>query len=228
MDLLDGPAEAPGDSMSDYLAVRTSFFDRVVVDAIDRGITQIIVTGAGFDGRCLRYGDPQVRWFEVDHAVIQADKRARLERLGIAVDHVEFVPLDVATAGVAVGLADAGHSRSDPSLVLCEGIAAHLEVDALSSLLRQLRERVAPGSRLAISLSVARSGGVVDDARPPDRRRRFQEAAAALGAPSRCVLTAEDAGSLFAEAGWAPLESSRDDSRRQRARHVGLVLLQPA
>ena len=37
--------------MARYLAARTAFFDRVVVDAIDEGLTQLVAVGAGYDGR---------------------------------------------------------------------------------------------------------------------------------------------------------------------------------
>ncbi|HTN78423.1 MAG TPA: class I SAM-dependent methyltransferase, partial [Acidimicrobiales bacterium] len=69
--------------LSTYLAARTVFFDRVVVGAIDRGVTQAVIVGAGYDGRALRYAKDGVSWFELDHPATQGDKRARLDRLGI-------------------------------------------------------------------------------------------------------------------------------------------------
>src|ERR1035441_5888448 len=74
--------EAPLNRMHDYLAARTAFFDRIVVAAIGRGVRQIVVGAAGYDGRALRYAKPGVRWFEVDHPATQRDKLTRLERLG--------------------------------------------------------------------------------------------------------------------------------------------------
>ena len=61
--------------MERYLRARTAFFDRVVVGALERGVTQVVVVGAGYDGRALRYAKPGVRWFEVDHPATHADKR---------------------------------------------------------------------------------------------------------------------------------------------------------
>jgi O-methyltransferase involved in polyketide biosynthesis len=72
---------APANRMHDYLAARTSFFDRTVVSAIDRGVRQIVVGGGGaYDGRAFRYANPGVRWFEMDHPATQRDKLERLER----------------------------------------------------------------------------------------------------------------------------------------------------
>lgn len=61
----------PEERMAGYLRVRTSFFDRVVLNALNRGTTQVAAIGAGYDGRALRYAKPGVRWFEVDHPVTQ-------------------------------------------------------------------------------------------------------------------------------------------------------------
>src|SRR5260370_5068880 len=67
--------------MHDYLAARTAFFDRTVVRAVDRGVRQVVIGAAGYDGRAFRYARPGVRWFEVDHPATQRDKLRRLERL---------------------------------------------------------------------------------------------------------------------------------------------------
>lgn len=215
-----GPAAA-------YLSARTSFFDRIVVDAIDRGISQIVVVGAGFDGRSLRYANPAVRWFEVDHPDTQTDKRARLERLAIDSDHVSFVAADFATDRLPAALAGAGHDPDVPTLILCEGVAVYLDEAVLASLLRQLRLIACAGSRLAISLSVSSARDTQADVEHSGRRARFQAAVAELDDPARCTVTADGSADLFATTGWGQLESSRDDSRRQRARHVGLVLVRP-
>lgn len=39
------------EQMAGYLAARTAFFDRAVITALDRGVTQVVVAAAGYDGR---------------------------------------------------------------------------------------------------------------------------------------------------------------------------------
>lgn len=82
-DLVAGFNFEPEERMAGYLRVRTSFFDRVVLKALERRTTQVAAIGAGYDGRALRCAEPGVRWFEVDHPVTQRDKRQRLQRLAI-------------------------------------------------------------------------------------------------------------------------------------------------
>ena len=63
------------------VAARTRIVDAEVALALGRGITQIVLLGAGYDGRALPFGGQAVRWFEVDLPSTQADERRRLAAL---------------------------------------------------------------------------------------------------------------------------------------------------
>src|ERR1700678_46349 len=97
-----GGIEVPHGRMHEYLRVRTAFFDRFVVSGLRAGIRQVVVGGAGYDGRSLRYAAPGVRWFEGDHPQTQRGKQARLRRLGVGLG----VGLDAADGGVRFVAAD--------------------------------------------------------------------------------------------------------------------------
>lgn len=207
------------DDMARYLQARTTFFDRILLNALERGVSQVVVLGAGYDGRALRYAKPGVSWFEVDHPGTQADKRARLDQLGVPTPHIEFVPFDFRLGGLAAGLVRQGYRTNAPAVVLCEGVAVYLERSVLASLLGDLRQVSAPATRLAISISVAgRALGPEGQA----RRQRFQENVAAIGEPALTVLAFDEASTLFATAGWQVRELS------ERARMAGFVMAEPA
>ena len=207
----------PADRMHDYLAARTAFFDRTVVAAIDRGVRQVVVGAAGYDGRAFRYAKPGVRWFEVDHPATQRDKLVRLERLGLGASHVRFVEADFTRDPVAERLRAAGLRADLVSLFLLEGIAVYLEPAVLEAVLGQFREVAAPGSRLAISVSLSRAH---DDG----TRARFQAAVAALGEPAGSAFEADEAEALLARTGWQ-ITARRDEvaARRERRRSAGLL-----
>jgi methyltransferase (TIGR00027 family) len=215
--------EAPLNRMHDYLAVRTSFFDRVVVAAIGRGVGQIVVGAAGYDGRALRYAKPGVRWFEVDHPATQRDKRDRLARLGITAPQVRFVEADFTRDPVAERLLAAGLDPGAPGLFLLEGVAVYLEPAVLETVLEQFRQVAAVGSRLAISVSLSRD-------HDKDARTRFQAAVAAMGEPAKSTFDPDEADDLLARHGWR-IMASRDDpddpqaaTRRRRQRSAGLLM----
>ena len=210
-------AGGPPGPMSRYLAARTSFFDQVVVGALDDGVGQVVIVGAGYDGRALRYSRPGVRWFEVDHPDTQADKRERLGRLGVETGHVSFVPADLGATDVGPALLDAAFDPGRRSLFLCEGLLVYLERDVIDRLLAGLRAVAAPGSRLVLSVSVA-----LEDGAGRERREQFSRRVAAVGEPARTVLPAGQAEELLERLGWSAGASGRGVPDRGRA--VGLIV----
>jgi methyltransferase (TIGR00027 family) len=210
-DVVDGLV-VPAGRMHDYLAARTSFFDRTVTSAIDRGGRQVVVGAAGYDGRSLRYAKPGVRWFEVDHPATQRDKLARLKRLGIDAAGVRFVEADFTRDPLAARLRAAGLDPGAPSLFLLEGIAVYLEPAVLENVLDQFREVAAPGSQLAISVSTSRPAEGI--------RARFQAAVAAVGEPARSFFEAGQAEDLLARTGW-PVAAAGGKAHAGRKAHAG-------
>src|SRR4051794_11025588 len=192
-DVADLDTFEPDERMNLYLRARTAFFDRVVVTALDGGITQLVVVAAGYDARALRYAKPGVTWFEVDHPATQTDKRARLDRLGIDAPHVTFVAADLVEPGLAGALAEHGHDAATPSLMLAEGLIVYLDEEDVEAMARELRTAAAPGSRLTAS-----AAPIVDEA----RRRRFAASVEAIGEPARSHTTATETRQLLEAAGW--------------------------
>jgi methyltransferase (TIGR00027 family) len=210
--------------LHEYLAARTAFFDRIVVGALDTGMQQVVIGGAGYDGRALRYARPGVRWFEVDHPATQADKRERLDRLGLDAAHVLFLAADFAADPVADRLLAAGLDANAPALFLLEGVAVYLEPAVVDAILDQFRQVAGPGSRLAISVSLS---GEYDSG-----RAGFRASVAARGEPARSGFAADEAEGILARAGW--LVTSRPNgakdpegpaaaTRRRRLRAIGLL-----
>ena len=214
-DVADGLVRGPGSPRHEYLRARTAFFDRVVVNSLDRRVRQVVVGAAGYDGRAFRYARPGVRWFEVDHPATQADKLGRIARLGLDTSHIAFVAADFAADPVADLLTAAGLDTSRAALFLLEGVAAYLEQPVLERVLGEFRAVTAAGSPLAISVS---SGNA-----PSADRERFMAAVAAVGEPVRSTLSPAAARELLAGAGWQVPEEGRD-----RLRSAGLLLARAA
>lgn len=209
-----GAATAADERLGRYLEGRTQFFDRVVVRAIDRGARQIVIVGAGYDGRAWRYAKEGVRFFEVDHPATQADKRERVGRLGLDVAHLAFVAFDLRSPGLAEALLHAGVSPDAPAAILCEGLLAYLEPPAIPILFDELRVLATPGTRLALSAS--RPG-----ARGTEQSTRLRERVAAAGEPVANVLEPGALAVLLAERRWRSVEISA------RATAAGFVVAAP-
>jgi methyltransferase (TIGR00027 family) len=192
------------------MAYRTAFFDREVTDALAAGIEQVVVVGAGYDGRALRFRQPGVRFFELDHPATQADKRRRLEAVGASLEGLAFAAVDLMREGPEAALVAVGHRQDRPSLFYCEGLISYLTRPAVVRLLRELRQRAAPGTRLALNATEARS--LSRRWRPGEAARRL--VLAAIGEPRRTVFAPGDLESLVDSAGWRIV-------RLERRMHAG-------
>jgi len=212
---MDGPPSS-GSLIEQYLRARTIFFDRVVVDAIGRGVSQIVLIGAGYDGRPLRYRREGVSWWEVDHPDTQADKRARMDRLGLPTSGITFLSFDLESPGLATVLLESGFDPDRPSLQCCEGVAAYLTPGGLECLLTELRAVATDGTRIALSLSVTPAS---EEA--ADRRHDLHGRLAALGEPIVSSLGAQDDFDLFARTRWRQVDAT------DRSERAGLVVAGP-
>ncbi|HEY1487966.1 MAG TPA: SAM-dependent methyltransferase [Micromonosporaceae bacterium] len=136
------------------IAARTRFFDEQVLAALDRGVRQVVVCGAGYDDRALRFRTPGVRFFELDHPATQADKRERLEAMAADRSGLELVPADFRVDDAAAALAGHGHDAAQPSVFLTEGLLIYLDRATGAHLLTSLRARATAGSTLVASLAL--------------------------------------------------------------------------
>ena len=201
-----------------YFRARTRFFDEAVVGAIHDGIEQVVLVGAGYDGRAFRYRSPGVRWFEVDHPATQAGKRSVLDALGVVVDssHLTFVPCDLSDGGdVGAALAGAGHDASRSTLFVAEAVLPYLPADAVERTLRALAGRRGPSGRLAVELAL-----VPHDLQARVNVRALRAMTGLLGEPILTLHERDDALALVERCGWTPREPDPSLGRRVQGRIV--------
>lgn len=148
------------------MAARTRFFDQQVLEAIERGVRQIVILGAGYDGRALRFADPDVAFYEVDRGATLSDKRRRLDQLGIDESASHFVACDLRRDDLAAALRTAGLESNRPLLVLCEGLLPYLPPEDAEQMLRAMASIASPSSTLAVNVLVRPPAHSVKEPRP--------------------------------------------------------------
>jgi methyltransferase (TIGR00027 family) len=188
------------------MARRTAFIDNEVAGALGRHTPQIVILGAGYDGRALRFADGATRWFEVDLPSTQTDKRRRLGALGITTEHVTYVSLDLMTGDLAAVLDERGHDTNTPSLFVCEALFSYLSLEAGAALCRTLRARAPDGSVLASTFPVLPE---VLGHRARALRAAKDQVLRVIGEPVRCQFLPQDAEKLMVVTGWRPARSER-------------------
>ncbi len=127
------------------LATRTAVID----DAIRAGgAGQLVILGAGLDGRAWRMSEPAAEVFEVDHPASQADKRERAAALSPVAKSLTHVPVEFGRDDLGARLADAGHRNAVATTWIWEGVLPYLTQAQVESTLAIVAARSAPGSRL--------------------------------------------------------------------------------
>jgi methyltransferase (TIGR00027 family) len=145
--------------MADMMALRTSVIDAAVSDAISAGAKQLVILGAGYDGRAWRIPElAGVKVFEVDHPATQRGKRAHLSELPPPKGIVSFVPVNFETESLDSALQQAGHDRSSPTCWIWEGVVMYLRQDAMRATLASIAKRSAHGSTLIVNYHTIHRG----------------------------------------------------------------------
>jgi|SRR5208283_432666 len=120
-----------------FIALRTRFAEDALAAAVEQGVRQVVVLGAGLDtyayGSTLR---ERLRIFEVDHPATQDWKRQRLEHAGIPIpSSLTFAPIDFERQALAEGLTLAGFDPSQQTFFTWLGVVPYLTEEAVWSTL---------------------------------------------------------------------------------------------
>jgi methyltransferase (TIGR00027 family) len=151
--------QLPGESRETFgllFVMRARFVEDAVDVAIQDGVAQYVILGAGLDSFAYRRADLEQRLkiFEVDRAGAQVWKRRRLEELGVAIpSSLSFVPLDHETDDLRAALVEAGFDLSAPAIVSAMALTQYLALPAVERIL-SLVGTFPAGSRLVITYVV--------------------------------------------------------------------------
>ena len=124
-----------------YMAARSRFAEDELRVAVERGVRQYVVLGAGLDTFAYRNPYPELRVFEVDHPATQAWKRKRLAQVGIAIPpSLTFAPVDFGRETFDDRLTAAGFDESAPAFFSWLGVTMYLETTIVLATLRAIHE----------------------------------------------------------------------------------------
>lgn len=198
-----------------FLAARTEFFDQELLGALRAGLAQVVILGAGYDSRALRFKAPGVRFVEIDLPVTQADKVRRLRALDVSVGHIDFAAADFTVHRVMDVLSETTFDPMRPAVFLCEGVLLYLRHRTVTTLLTELRSGAAPGSLLLVSFAI--------DGRPPSPslsplRRN------ASGEQRQSFYTPAAVDELLRSCGWRPTRTDHPDHSLAEATDIALFV----
>jgi methyltransferase (TIGR00027 family) len=175
-------------------AARSRIAEDALSRAVEGGVRQIVILGAGLDTFALRnpHGARQIRIYEVDHPATQDGKRQRLAEAQITLPPwLIFVPVDFERDDVGGKLVAAGFQQNSPAFFTWLGVVPYLTQGAI-------------GRTLDYMASIQNSEVVFDYMEPPEafseELRQLEKARA-----EQLEKVGEPSGSRFEPAGMAAI-----------------------
>ncbi|GAA1790880.1 class I SAM-dependent methyltransferase [Nocardioides hankookensis] len=132
-----------------FIAARHRFAEDSLAAAVERGVAQVVVLGAGLDTFAYRNPFAGTRVFEVDFPATGVWKRERLADAGIEVpESVAYVGVDFETDDLVARLVEAGFDDAAPAFFVWLGVVPYLTEEAVTTTLRSIAS--VPGAEVVL------------------------------------------------------------------------------
>jgi methyltransferase (TIGR00027 family) len=146
-------------SLRAFLVVRSRYAEDELARAVQRGVRQYVVLGAGLDTFAYRnpWRSAGVHVFEVDHPATQEWKREQLSRAGLAIPkELTFAAVDFERQSLEDGLVSAGFQKRQRAFFSWLGVTPYLSRAAFDATI-QFIAGMPSGSGVVFDFAVERS-----------------------------------------------------------------------
>ncbi len=133
------------------VVARSAFSERRLRQALERGVDQYVIVGAGMDTFSVREAQlmSRLRVFEVDHPATQAFKRERAKLADFSFsDNLYFAPADFERDTVADALAGTPFDSGKRSFFAWHGVTMYLTKAAIAATLDSIKSVAPTGSEI--------------------------------------------------------------------------------
>lgn len=144
---------SPGQAVR--IGLRKRLIDDEVRDALNRGATQVLVVGAGFDTLCSRLAGeyPACRFVEIDHPATHGVKRNAMQALGWVRPNLELLGVDLSQVALSEALLRhiPAWDRSRQTVVVAEGLLMYLHRHHVARFFGEVHTLTRAGSLVVFS-----------------------------------------------------------------------------
>jgi methyltransferase (TIGR00027 family) len=121
-------------SLRAFLVARSRYAEDTLARAVDHGVTQYVLLGAGLDTFAHRNPHPHLRVFEVDHPATQEWKRELLVAGALPTpSNLTYAPVDFERQSLCEQLLAAGFDQAVPTFFAWLGVVPYLTLEAFRS-----------------------------------------------------------------------------------------------
>jgi methyltransferase (TIGR00027 family) len=149
----------------EYTIARTRYIDAVYKEVLTEGCDQVLIFGAGFDTRALRFqteaGNTKI--FELDVPITQHAKREQYAKCGLSIPpNLTFISIDFDKESLSEKLDKSGFGRDKKSLFVLEGLLMYLQPESVDETFNVIASIAGKGSEIVfdyVRASVLRQEG---------------------------------------------------------------------
>jgi len=137
--------------MYEYVVARTKFIDSIFQYALNSCFDQILIFGAGFDSRSLRFAElnKKTEIFELDAPITQNAKINQLKKRGIKINNnTMFISINFNKESLKGKLQESGFKENKKSLFILEGLTMYLDSVAIDNTFSIINEFAGDGSEI--------------------------------------------------------------------------------
>jgi methyltransferase (TIGR00027 family) len=142
----------------EYVIARTKYIDAVFERAMADRFDQILLFGAGYDTRALRFQAKaqHTRIFELDEPHTQQAKIKQLRKRDLSIpSNLEFITIDFEKESLTQKLVMAGFQKDRRNLFVLEGLLMYLDPEAVRETFQTIRRYAGKGSRVVFDYTQA-------------------------------------------------------------------------
>jgi methyltransferase (TIGR00027 family) len=190
-----------------FIGARSRLADDSLARAVDRGVRQAVVLGAGLDTLGLRnpHAHKGLRVFEADRPATQSWKQECLHKANLVVpDGLSFVAVDFEQQTWIAALMAAGFKPDQPAIFSWLGVVPYLPRDAVLGTLASIAS--VPGAEVVFDY------GEPPEAYPAERRAGYEAmiaGAAAAGEPWLSFFNPAELRAELSRLGFSDVEDLR-------------------
>ena len=189
------------------VVMRARYAEQALERAVQQGVRQYVIIGAGMDSFAFRRPDllERIDSFEIDHPVTQGKKLHRIRRAGLTVPpHHHFVEADLTCVSPVDALSGSSFDMERLAFMSLLGVAYYLTKETLSATARSLADGMPAGTYLVFDYLLDKESS--DPAALP-LRKRMLDFVEKRGEPMRASYSLDEMNSLMANAGFEAVES---------------------
>ena len=196
--------------------LRARYAEQALEAAVEKGIDQYVIIGAGMDSFAFRRPDlmGRIDVFEIDHPFTQDQKLARIRQAGWTIPpRLHFIPADLTKISAVDALEGSGFQRSRPTLLTLMGVAYYLSAEDLGETAESIARNLPEGSLLLLDY-------LLDETSSSPQHRVMKEKMKAFvakrGEPMRAEYSLASMNGLLAAHGFDTVENLSLPALEQR------------